>query len=507
MPTPKAQQFILLPPRGLVAGDVGLTTPGAVNMLTALNRVSGQPSAAQRRMLSADKLPAGMRVLDSIREDGAKLVELSASDASDLRAQQPGLRLVPVVYFRPARARLHLARSAPKASAATVANTTIKLTVISRGDGKPIAGVTVVAFTDFVNRVGAQGVTGKSGVASLKLGAASKKVERLYLYCPGGFWNGLEQNVTLKNGMQFSLAPIDLGYKDGLRYFYGNASDDAGRGVKVGVIDTGIATHPDLVIEGGTNTVTGEDPNDFGDNGEGHGTHVAGIIAARGKPPQGIRGLAPGVTLRSYRVFPKKQGSAESSASNFSIAKAIDQAVSDGCDLINMSLGGGKPDEATHSAIAHARASGTLVFVAAGNDYRRPVAFPGSDAMSLAISALGRKGTFPDDSTEVGDVETPFGKDKANFIAAFSNVGHEIALTAPGDGIISTYPGPGYAVLDGTSMACPAATGAAARLLAAQPAILNMARDQARSDAMAKAVLGRARSLGFDATFEGQGML
>jgi subtilisin family serine protease len=57
--------------------------------------------------------------------------------------------------------------------------------------------------------------------------------------------------------------------------------------------------HPDLSIQGGENTVTGEKPGDFGDNGGGHGTHVAGIIGAHGASGKGIRGVAPGVTLRS----------------------------------------------------------------------------------------------------------------------------------------------------------------------------------------------------------------
>lgn len=87
-----------------------------------------------------------------------------------------------------------------------------------------------------------------------------------------------------------------------------------------------------------------------------------------------------------------------------------------------------------------------------------------------------------------------------------SNIGPEIDLTGPGDGIISTFPG-GFAVLDGTSMACPAATGAAAKLLAARADILNMSRDQARSDELAKAVFQKARTLGFGPDFEGQGLV
>jgi subtilisin len=172
-----------------------------------------------------------------------------------------------------------------------------------------------------------------------------------------------------------------------------------------------------------------------------------------------------------------------------------------------MSLGGGDKDEAIHSAIAGARAKGTLVIVASGNHSRRPVSFPASDSLALAVSALGRKGTFPAGVTEFGDVASPFGKDKANFIAEFSNVGPETSVTGPGVGIISTFPGGKYAVMDGTSMACPAVTGAAAKLLAAQSAVLATARDQTRSDRMEHEVLKAAMSLGFAPTLEGQGLI
>jgi subtilisin len=181
-------------------------------------------------------------------------------------------------------------------------------------------------------------------------------------------------------------------------------------------------------------------------------------------------------------------GSGSDRASNFAIAKAIDRAVADGCDLINMSLGGGPPDPLTQAAIADARSSGTLVIVAAGNDDRSPVSFPAADERAVAISAMGRKGTFPGGTVEVSEIAPPFGTDKKNFIAAFSNIGVEIDLTGTGVGIISTVPG-GYVAMSGTSMACPAVTGFAARVLSGLPALRNMARAQARSDAIAKALL------------------
>ncbi len=214
---------------------------------------------------------------------------------------------------------------------------------------------------------------------SLNLGAASTKIERLYLYPASGFWPGLQQSITLKNGANVTVAPIDLSFTDCVRFFYPGNDVTFGKGVVVGVIDSGVATnHKDLAVQGGQNTVTGEDPKDFGDNGtEGHGTHVAGIIAAAGTPPNGIRGIAPGVTLRSYRVF----GKGGDQAQNFSIAKAIDAAVADQCDLINMSLGGGDPDTLTAESLTAAQKAGVVVFAANGNDSRQPVSFPAANSM------------------------------------------------------------------------------------------------------------------------------
>ena len=297
------------------------------------------------------------------------------------------------------------------------------------------------------------------------------------------------------------LTAIDPADPDCLRHFYGSAELGVGAGVKVGVVDTGVGPHGDLEVAGGANLVLGEDPADHADNGAGHGTHVAGIIAARGAPPTGVRGVAPAARLFSYRVFGKDQPG----ASNFAILKAIDRAVSDGCDLVNLSLGGGVRDPAIASAIQDARAAGTLVVAAAGNEERAPVGFPAAEPSCVAISALGVKGMFPRGAMEEADVREPFGTDPAEFIAGFSNVGMEIDLVGPGVGVISTVPG-GLAPMSGTSMASPAVVGVAARLLAADSATLAMKRDQARSDAIARAVLTAGVRRGFPPSFEGSGL-
>jgi subtilisin len=269
--------------------------------------------------------------------------------------------------------------------------------------------------------------------------------------------------------------------------------------IKVGVIDTGVGPHSDINLAGGANTIAGENPLDFSDNGEGHGTHVAGIIGAYG----GINGVAAGVSIMSYRVFPVGEG-----ASNFSIMKAIDQAVADGCDLINMSLGqAGGFDEAVVSSIKDAYSKGTICFVATGNDGRQPVNFPAFYSLAVAVTAMGRKGTYPPKTEPFGSEAKPSGKDPKNYVADFSNIGKEVDLTAPGVGVISTFPNNLYAIMSGTSMACPAATGSAARLLSSQSVILSMQRDQRRSDAMLRYLSSKIELMGFGNVYEGMGRL
>src|SRR5262249_17140916 len=148
--------------------------------------------------------------------------------------------------------------------------------VVSKADGTAVRGATVVAFTDFAQRQGAQGKTNRQGDVSLRLG--SSHVDRLYVYPQPGFSSLLKKNFTALKVVSFKLTPLDLKFVDCLRHFYGQSALDSGQGVTVGVMDTGIGPHNDLTVDGGANTLTDENETDFGDNGEGHGTHVGGII-------------------------------------------------------------------------------------------------------------------------------------------------------------------------------------------------------------------------------------
>lgn len=493
--SPKLQRFILMPPRGLTA-HASPTSKHLSGFMQAL-KVAPAGAAALRVSLTSN---ASIRVLDSIHEDGLKLVEMTQASRQSLHETHPGLRVMPEVFYEIARApRPAVATKVQSKSGALAAGVMLK--IVSSVGSAPVKAAEVVAFTDFAGRIGAGGTTRADGTVTLNLGATAK-IERLYVYPHASFWPMLKKNFSLPVNAPIKLKAIDLGVEDVLQFTRKTASGNDGVNVRVGIIDTGSGPHPDLPIAGGFNAVLGESETDFMDNGDQHGTHVAGIVGARGTAPVGMRGFAPKVELFSYRVFAKGQN-----ASNFAIAKAIDRAVADGCDLINMSLGGGPPDDVVSGPIADARAAGVAVICASGNDGLPEVSQPGANSRAIAVGAFGRKGTFPPGSATVDAVGKLGSPDKNFFMANFSNTGPEIDFVGPGVGVVSTVPTDVYAVMDGTSMACPAVTGMIARLLSANAVVRNMPRNQARSDEILKLAFLAAKKLGFGSNFEGSGWI
>ena len=214
----------------------------------------------------------------------------------------------------------------------------------------------------------------------------------------------------------------------------------------VGVIDSGIdKDHPDLkdkvVIR-----------HDFvGDNKpvsrwNPHGTHVAGTIAANGK----IMGMAPNARLADYRVL-----GCDGSGSNAAITRAIYQATLDGCNIINLSLGGLLDYRPMHAAIQNAAENGVLVVAAVGNEgdgnpATTEISYPGYYHEVCGAGAV-QFSTSADEPRTVLD-------------AYFTNTNREVDVAAPGWQVLSTIPGGQYAEYSGTSMASPHVSGLAALL-------------------------------------------
>lgn len=483
------RRYILLPKEGTIA-----TKGPAFEMLTRLPPVR---STSDSVLAPLDAAPGrDIRIVDTIDQNGPRLVEADPETVDVVNSPASPLRLQPVVEYRPPNPPLH-----PVAAGVRPAATAVTITCTDAMTGQGVAEALVVAFTDFTTKVGGEGMTDATGSVTIQL--ASDSVERLYVYPPlAGYWGAYRSALDITGPMTVPLNPIDLHDIDVIRHYYGGSDFDDSRNIEVGVIDTGVGPHGDLSLVGGTNTVTGENRSEYGDP-RGHGTHVAGLIGSNGTPPTGLRGVAPGVRLRAYRVFPDGDGG----ATNYAILKAMIFAANDGCDIVNLSLGGGPHDVVVQEAVVDARNQGMLVIIATGNDGRAAVAYPAAYPMATAVTALGREGTFAPGSLEEAEVvRPPIGTDPQEFVAGFSNVGTEVTATAPGVGCMSTIFGDRFGIMSGTSMAAPVLTGAVACLLSRDPVIYAMTRDAARSNAIESLMKQNSKVLGFGALFEGQGM-
>lgn len=217
----------------------------------------------------------------------------------------------------------------------------------------------------------------------------------------------------------------------------------------IAVIDSGIDyTHEDL-NDGRVRTDIDKDyvnKDDDAMDDAGHGTHVAGTIAAASNNGIGVSGI-----LWQAQLLPLKVCDESGSCSLDAIVSAIQYAADKGARLISMSLGGSGCSSTLEAAIDYAYfEKGVVLIAAAGND-NGLVGYPAAYEPVIAVGALDRHGQR----------------------AYFSNYGDALDLVAPGVRIFSTVPDNGYDTFSGTSMATPHVTGVAGLLLAQSPTLTN----------------------------------
>jgi subtilisin family serine protease len=252
-----------------------------------------------------------------------------------------------------------------------------------------------------------------------------------------------------------------------------------GSGVLVAVLDTGVdLNHEDLqanldaadAFNFVENTSTPDD--DFG-----HGTHIAGAIAAVANNGVGIAGVAPNCKVLPIRVLGVNGGS------TVALIKGIDWAIRKGAKVINMSLGSSQYSRAEEDEVNQALANDIVVVAAAGNEALNgnPLSYPAALSGVLSVAAVGRNA------------------DGSFYRGEFSNFNPLVTVAAPGVDILSTVPtrfmSPGsshpdapYAYASGTSMASAMACGAVALIRAAHK---DWTRDQ-----VVRALRGSAKRLG-----------
>ncbi|MCC3372822.1 S8 family peptidase [Cohnella sp. REN36] len=245
-------------------------------------------------------------------------------------------------------------------------------------------------------------------------------------------------NDTLYSKYQWNLPEIAT--EQGWRFTKGN------RDIVVAVVDTGVQLdHPDLKgrLVNGTNIV---DPSAPPEDDVGHGTHVAGIIAAEVNNHEGVAGMT-----WYTKIMPVKALDSTGAGTTYSVAEGIIWAADHGAQVINLSLGNYAQAQFLHDAIKYAYDKGVVVVAASGNDNTDRPGYPAAYPEVIAVGA-----TDPDERR-----------------ASYSNYGDYIDVTAPGTQIASTYPGSRYAALSGTSMASPHVSALVSLIRAANPQMSN----------------------------------
>lgn len=228
-----------------------------------------------------------------------------------------------------------------------------------------------------------------------------------------------------------------------------------GSGVKVAVLDSGVTPMSnELTLAGNANAISS---SGAATDGNGHGTHVAGIIGAKTNAIGGA-GIAPNASIYNVKVMGD-----DGSGTDDDILRGIQQAIDWKVNIINMSLGGVGYSTAFQNKINQAYKNGIAVFAAAGNDGGSNMCYPAAYDHVICIGAV----------------------DNNNERASFSNYGAWVDLSAPGVNIWSTgTSGTSYVSMSGTSMACPVAAGEAAVILSANPSEIAGKSGGAKVDAL-----------------------
>lgn len=458
------------------------------------------------------------------RADGRVVVELPPEALRSLLTLYPQIEVLPEEVALGPQRPLRVEPSAPGG---------IGVDVWVGCFGMGVGGARVVLVHQ--DRRTWQGMTTSDGVAKISVGGGM--LVGIEVFTSGPWWpvhREIRHDVGGARRIEVELQEVstfeegyDWGQSRALKVKDVHDQGITGSGIRVAVVDTGVAEHPDLNLAGGVNTCDVEPAEGYGD-GHWHGTHVAGVIAAQ-QNRYGVVGVAPGIQLFSVRVGRTRKMddfSFTNAAFESDLLEGLRWCLDHNIQVINMSLFAPQ----TPAVVAMLEAlwqRGVVMIAPTGNRKRlangqweaNGVDFPARSPHVLGVGAVGRVGTYPPESwfrqAEVGARFSPNFPDY--YVPGFCRTGEGLDFLAPGVSILSTIPPglggrgagaqalTGYTTWMGTSQASPFVAGLAALILEAHPAVFRC-QDQARPQQVREILSRSCISLGLDPSVQGQGL-
>jgi subtilisin len=457
------------------------------------------------------------KVMDVSGKTELLVVEMSATNFEQLKTNYAHRLIIeedyPLELFQPITIQPPILTNFSTNLVPSEAGLTVQLVVKDSQSQQPIANA-------HVNLTGsiwyAEGVTDQQGRVQLTLyGETPTTLRGLMVRPDSNYWSFWMDNPTIRAEQDNTvyLKPIaehmpgfpqqeSLGWGQqamGLKA----AQSHRGRGIKVGIIDSGgYIAHEELGDHAeGKDFTQDATATSWQQDEMGHGTHVAGVIVGLVNA-SGIKGFAPEADYFVYKIFPGGTFAA--------LINSLNQCIAAGVDVVNLSLGSSQYSELLEQKIQEATEAGVACIAAAGNSATK-LQYPAAYTDVFAVSAIGEFKTFPQDSThlrQIGEYQSSDGRFFTAKFTCFAESGQRMDVCAPGVAVVSavSVQADAYAAWDGTSMACPHVVGLAALMLEAREDIRSIPRGRSRVEALFQAIRDSADDLGLPRSYQGSGL-
>lgn len=383
----------------------------------------------------------------------------------------------------------------PVIAATTAFGGTFRVTAQTLGEsGEPVefAAVQLVGERGTV-----QGRTDRDGKVDLILyGEPAETVTDLFIKPRSGYWGLWRHRPELRADtvnaftLQSLSLPETLDWGGQAIRFDQLPAQCRGAGIKVALIDSGVATgHKQLAGIGHGIDISGGEQRTWLQDDVGHGTPCAGIISAVAANIHGIRGYAPDAEPHVCRLPLDARCS--------DLVAALDYCLQRGIDVACLGFGCERGSAIVEQRIVAAKQQGVAIIAAAGNS-AGAVLFPASSQHVVAVGAIGQLGSYPDDSPQAAQAAAAGPIARGLFVPPFACRGPELDLCAPGVAVIACQSPDGYAVYDGTSLAAAHVTALAALVLAHHSDFKGgfTRRDFHRVERLFQILKGTAQSIG-----------